>query len=81
MSRLNTLIWLCIVFASILISLNYGITVGKYIRKKFAEAEIGSAEREAENIKLEARKNAEATKKEVLIEAKEEALKTKNEVE
>ena len=81
MFRLNTLIWLCIVFASILISLIIGIVIGKYIRKKFAEAEIGSAEREAENIKLEARKNAEATKKEVLIEAKEEALRTKNEVE
>ena len=81
MFRLNTLIWLCIVFASILISLIIGIVIGKYIRKKFAEAEIGSAEREAENIKLEARKNAEATIKEVLIEAKEEALRTKNEVE
>ena len=77
----STIIWLCIVFASILISLIIGIAIGKYIRKKFAEAEIGSAEREAENIKLEARKNAEATKKEVLLEAKEEAIKTKNEVE
>ena len=83
MFRLDTsiIIWLCIVFASVLISLLIGIAIGKYIRKKFAEAEIGSAEREAENIKLEARKNAEATKKEMLLEAKEEALKTKNEVE
>ena len=83
MSRLDTqtIIWLCIVFASILISLIVGIAIGKYIRKRFAEAEIGSAEREAENIKLEARKAAEATKKEVLLEAKEEALKIKNEVD
>ena len=58
-----------------------GIFIGKFLRKKFAEAEIGSAEIEAENIKLEAKKAAEATKKEVLVEAKEEALKTKNEVE
>ena len=69
------------VIASILISLIIGIFIGKFLRKKFAEAEIGSAEIEAENIKLEAKKVAEATKKEVLVEAKEEALKTKNEVE
>ncbi len=83
MFRLDTLtlIWLGIVFASVLISLIIGIFIGKYIRKKFAEAEIGSAEREAESIKLEARKAAEAAKKEILLEAKEEALKTKNEVE
>ena len=60
------------VIASILISLIIGIFIGKFLRKKFAEAE---------NIKLEAKKTAEATKKEVLVEAKEEALKTKNEVE
>lgn len=77
----STLIWLLVVFASVLISLIIGVAIGKYIRKKFAEAEIGSAEREAENIKLEAKKNAEATKKEVLLEAKEEAIKIKNEVE
>lgn len=58
-----------------------GILVGKTLRKKFAEAEIGSAEREAENIRFEAKKEAEAQKKEILIEAKEEALKTKNDVE
>ena len=69
------------VIESILISLIIGIFIGKFLRKKFAEAEIGSAEIEAENIKLEAKKAAEATKKEVLVEAKEEALKTKNEVE
>lgn len=69
------------VIASILISLIIGIFIGKFLRKRFAEAEIGSAEIEAENIKLEAKKAAEATKKEVLVEAKEEALKTKNEVE
>lgn len=84
MSRLITLtpiIWLCIVFASVLISLIIGIFIGKALRKKFAEAEIGSAEREAENIKLEAKKTAEASKKEILLEAKEEAIKIKNEVE
>ena len=69
------------VIASILISLIIGIFIGKFLRKKFAEAEIGSAEIEAENIKIEAKKAAEATKKEVLVEAKEEEKKKKNEVE
>ena len=69
------------VIASVLISLIVGIFIGKFLRKKFAEAEIGSAEIEAENIKLKAKKAAEATKKEILVEAKEEALRTKNEVE
>jgi ribonuclease Y len=55
--------------------------IGKYLRKRIAEAEIGSAEREAENIKLQAKKSAEAIRKETLLNAKEEALKTKNEVE
>ena len=36
------------VIASILISLIIGIFIGKFLRKKFAEAEIGSAEIEAE---------------------------------
>lgn len=72
---------MCIVFATFLISLIIGIFIGKFLRKRFAEAEIGSAEREAENIKLEAKKSAEAIKKETLLNAKEEAIKTKNEVE
>ncbi len=78
---MTPIIWLCIVFASVIISLIIGIFIGKALRKKFAEAEIGSAEREAENIKLEAKKTAEADKKEILVEAKEEAIKIKNDVE
>ncbi len=81
LSTLTPIIWLCIVFASVIISLIIGIFIGKALRKKFAEAEIGSAEREAENIKLEAKKTAEADKKEILVEAKEEAIKIKNDVE
>lgn len=55
--------------------------LGYMIRKKTAEAVIGSAEKEAESIILEAKKSAEARKKEILVEAKEESLKTKNELE
>ena len=80
-NTMNTIYVLVIVIASVLISLIIGVFIGKTLRKRFAEATIGSAEREAENIKLDAKKDAEATKKEILLEAKEEALKTKNEVE
>lgn len=48
---------------------------GIEFRKKKAEAEIGSAEQEAERIISEAQKIAEAKKREVLLEAKEEIHK------
>ena len=51
------------------------------MRKKVAEAKIGSAEKEAEKIVLDAKKNAESKKKEILLEAKEESIKLKNETE
>jgi ribonuclease Y len=77
----TTTVCVIVVFAAIIISGGIGIAVGQVLRKKFAEAIIGSAEREAESIKLEAKKAAEAKKKEVLLEAKDEALKAKNEFE
>ncbi|MBO5561770.1 MAG: DUF3552 domain-containing protein, partial [Firmicutes bacterium] len=53
-----------------------GFILGQIWRKKTAEGTIGSAEREAENIKLEAKKAAEeikraadAEKKEILLSA------------
>ena len=51
------------------------------MRKKIAESAIGSAEKEADNILISAKKEAEAKKKEILLEAKEESLKVKNEIE
>ena len=58
-----------------------GILLGIKYRKKFAEAEIGSAEQEAKRIIDEGTKAAEQKKKETLIEAKEEILKNRNELE
>ena len=58
-----------------------GIVLGIRYRKKFAEAEIGSAEQEAKRIIEEGTKAAEQKKKETLIEAKEEILKNKNELD
>ena len=47
-------------------------------RKKIAEAEIGSAEKKAESILEEARKNAKAKAREVMLEAKEENHKLRS---
>ena len=50
-------------------------------RKQIAEAQIGSAEQEAERIVSEAKKTAESVKKEKLIEAKDEIYKARMESE
>ena len=55
--------------------------LGINYRKKIAEALLGSAEKEAENIKEDARNKALAEKKEILLEAKEESIRSKNEIE
>ncbi len=64
-----------------ILSVIIGGLVGFFMRKKIAEATIGSAEKEADNILINAKKEAEAKKKEILLEAKEESLKVKNEIE
>lgn len=70
-----------ILFATFLAAGGVGIFIGYLLRKKVAEAEIGSAEREAESIKLEAKKNAEAKRKEIILKAEEESLNMKNDTE
>lgn len=67
-------------FASVA-SLVTGSFVGFLARKKIAEAAIGSAEKEADTILINAKKQAEAKKKEILLEAKEESLVIKNNIE
>jgi len=54
---------------------------GVTYRKKIAESKLGSAEIQAENLVEEAKRNAEARAKEMLLEAKEESIKTKNEAD
>lgn len=58
-----------------------GVFLGYILRKKNAEAKIGSAEQEAKRIVDEAAKEAEASKKSAIVEAKEQILKDKNEAE
>ena len=57
----------------------FGFFMGVAHRKRVAEAEIGSAEAQAQRILEEAIKSAESKKKEALIEAREEILQSKNE--
>ena len=63
------------------VSIAVGIFGGMILRKKVAEAKIGSAEEEAKRILLDGEKQAETKKKEALIEAKEEILRQRNESE
>ena len=60
-------------------ALAIGLLIGYIIRKRTAEAEIGSAEAQAKKILEDAIKAAESKKKETLLEAKEEILSSKNE--
>lgn len=64
-----------------IVCLGLGILLGILLRRRIAEAKIGSAEEAAKNILEEAKKLGEQKKKEALIEAKEEILRAKNESE
>jgi len=55
--------------------------LGVNYRKKIAEVEIGSAERESERILNEAQKAAEGKKREFLLEAKEEIHRSRMELD
>jgi ribonuclease Y len=57
------------------------IAIGYYYRKRIAEGKITTAEEAAKKIVEEAYKQAEATKREILLEAKEEVHKLRNELE
>ncbi len=81
MFRLDTIVWVVIVFVTLILGLAIGIFIGQTLRKRIAEAAIGSAEREADNIKLEAMREAEASKNKIIFEAQEESLKAKKEAD
>ena len=54
------------------IAFKKGHQKGEEDRKRFAEAEIGSAEEQAKKIISDAARDADAKKKETIIEAKDE---------
>ncbi len=74
--EIETLEIILIIAAAVLALLNIAsFFAGVSYRKKFAEAEFGSAEEKAKNIVEEARKNAKAKAREMVLEAKEENQK------
>ncbi|GAB6098665.1 ribonuclease Y [Halanaerocella petrolearia] len=64
-----------------ILGLVIGGLIGFAIRKYIGESKIGSAEKEAEKIVENAKREAESIKRESLVEAKEEAHEIKEEVE
>ncbi|WP_366163028.1 ribonuclease Y [Bacillus infantis] len=66
---------------SILLALVVGAVVGYFIRKSIAEAKIAGAKNAAEQILEDARREADASKKEALLEAKDEIHKLRTEAE
>jgi ribonucrease Y len=66
---------------SILLGLIVGVVVGYFIRKSIAEARITGAKNAAEQILEDAKREAEALKKEALLEAKDENHKLRTDIE
>lgn len=67
--------------AILLVVILLGVGIGYFIRKSLAEAKISSAETAAQQIVENAKKDAEALKKETVLEAKDEVHKLRSEAE
>ncbi|MCM3587224.1 ribonuclease Y [Mesobacillus maritimus] len=70
-----------ITIISILLGLIVGAVVGYFYRKSVAEAKIAGARNAAEQILEDAKRDAEALKKEALLEAKDDIHKLRTEAE
>ena len=70
-----------IAIVALVVAVLISFLLGFVCRKRIAEAKIGGAEKQAEEIKKNATKEAEAAKKEIILEAKEESIKMKNKAE
>lgn len=66
---------------AVILAVVIGAGGGYWMRKKTAEAQIGSAEEQARRIVAEAEEKGEAKKKESLLEAKEDIHKLRSELE
>ncbi|MBM7650079.1 ribonuclease Y [Bacillus ectoiniformans] len=70
-----------ITIISILLGLIVGVVVGYFVRKSIAETKIAGAKSAADQIIDDAKREAEALKKEALLEAKDEIHKLRTETE
>ena len=66
---------------AVILSLIAGVGGGYLLRKRSAEAQIGSAEDEAKRIVAEAEAKGESRKKEALLEAKEDIHRLRQELD
>lgn len=66
---------------TLVVGLVIAFPIGVQYRKKIAEAELGTAEEEANRIVSNALRDAEAKRKEAIVEAKDEIFKLKTESE
>ena len=66
---------------AVIVAVIIGAGVGYSMRKRTAEAKIGSAEEEAKKILVEAEKSGETKKKEALLEAKDDIHRLRQELE
>jgi len=76
-----TIIEIILIVVGIVVGLAVGFGIGIGYRKKVAEREIGSAEKEATRLINEAIRSGESRKKEMLLEAKDEIHKSRTEYE
>ena len=70
-----------ITIISILLGLIVGVVVGYFVRKSIAESKIAGAKSAADQIIDDAKREAEALKKEALLEAKDEIHKLRTDTE
>ncbi|NLY21150.1 MAG: ribonuclease Y [Tissierellia bacterium] len=64
-----------------IVAIIIGIAIGYFYRKSFAEGKLNNAETLAKNIIIDAERESEANKKEILLEAKEEVHRLRTEAE
>jgi ribonuclease Y len=76
--KMLPIFWILI---ALVVGILVGFGIGYFIRKSLAEANISSAEHEAERIRDNAVKESEALKKELVLEAKEEVHRIRTEAE
>lgn len=78
---MNPILAAVLIVVALLAGTAIGAVIGMAMRKRIAEAEIGSAEEEAKKLVEEGRKQAETMRKEAQLSAKEEIMRLKNDME
>ena len=78
---MDMILAIILIVVAAVVGIGVGFGIGYISRKKAAEREIGSAEKEATRIINEAIRSGESRKKEMLLEAKDEIHRSRTEHE